>query len=216
MLANLVVWAAVVTASAEPPGRNVFDAAGCRACHRIGDRGGNAGPDLTLVGLRRAPDWLRLWLKDPKAWKHDTLMPDFRLAEGDLDALVSYLSSLKGADWRGVPPWRRAGKPEDIGGLIFNRAGCVACHGPGGAGGHPNSNVPGGQIPALAAVAGTYTDEELIQRIRFGRKPEKAEPDGPEPLVQMPAWGGVLDDSELAAVAAYVKRLAAAGPQADW
>lgn len=215
MLALFVAWAAVVTARAEPPGRAVFDAAGCRACHRIGDRGGNSGPDLTLAGLRRGPDWLRLWLKDPKAWKHDTRMPDFRLAGGDLDALVAYLSGLKGADWGGVPPWRRK-TGRDVGGVIFDRAGCVACHGPGGKGGHPNSNVPGGQIPSLAAVAGTYTEGELVRRIRFGRKPEKADPEGPEPLVQMPAWGGVLDDSELAAVAAYVKRLAAAEPQAEW
>lgn len=202
-------------AAAEPPGRAVFDAAGCRACHKIGERGGNAGPDLTLVGLRRSSDWLRRWLADPKAWKPDTEMPAFRLPSGDLEAVVQYLSGLKGADWA-APPWRRTAPGPEQGKVIFNRAGCVACHGPGGRGGHPNTNVPGNAIPALSTVASTYTEEELIRRIRFGRVPDKEDPAGVEPLVAMPAWGSVLADAELAAVAAYVKSLAASQPPSDW
>ena len=88
-------------------------------------------------------------------------------------------------------------------------------HGARGAGGHPNNNVPGGKIPSLAALAGTYTVEELKARIRRGSKPDPADPRGPEPLVAMPAWGEALSDEELGSVAAYVKGLATAGKE-EW
>lgn len=202
---------------AAEPGRALFDAAGCRACHRIGERGGNSGPDLTLVGLRRGRPWLDRWLASPAAWKPDTLMPDFKLRPGAADALAGYLASLDGRS--GPPPsWRgpRApAEPAALGRLIYDRAGCVACHGPRGSGGHPNNNVPGGAIPALKDLAPTYTEAELVERIRRGKRPDKEDPGGPEPLVAMPAWGSVLGEAELRAVAAYLKTFAPA-PAADW
>jgi len=60
-----------------------FDAAGCRACHRVGAAGGGSGPDLTLVGVRRPRAWIENWLKSPRAWKSDTLMPDQGLSDAD-------------------------------------------------------------------------------------------------------------------------------------
>ena len=57
---------------------------------------------------------------------------------------------------------------------------------------------------------------ELIERIRRGKRPDKDDPSGPEPLVAMPAWGGVLNEPDLAAVAAYVKSLGASAPASDW
>ena len=38
-------------------GENVF-AANCMGCHRVGERGGNLGPDLSRIGTRvRVPPW---------------------------------------------------------------------------------------------------------------------------------------------------------------
>ncbi|MBI5201902.1 MAG: c-type cytochrome, partial [Elusimicrobia bacterium] len=88
---------ALAAAFAAEPGRAVFDAAGCGACHKIDGRGGNTGPDLSLVGFRRSAEWLRLWLRDPRAWKPDTHMPNLRLQPGDLNAIVEYLATLKTA-----------------------------------------------------------------------------------------------------------------------
>ena len=97
------------------------------------------------------------------------------------------------------------------------RVGCLACHGIRGAGGHPNNNVKGGAVPALDAVAGTYTTEELEAKIRRGAVPLKDDPEGAEPLVRMPAWGGVLAPNELADVAAYVRSLAKSeDPDGEW
>lgn len=210
--AMLIATLSLGAGASELPGRAIFDAAGCRACHKVAGRGGNSGPDLTLVGFRRSPDWLRLWLKAPRAWKPDTEMPNLRLADGDLVALVEYLASLGPApdSAPAAPPSVEAGR------AIFNRVGCVACHGPAGAGGHPNNNVPGGAIPALPALAATYTEEELYERIRRGKRPEKEYPRGPEPLVEMPAWGEVLVEPQLRSLALYVKSLGANAPPSDW
>lgn len=194
------------------PGREVFDAAACGSCHRIAGRGGNAGPDLTLVGFRRSPEWLRLWLRDPKAWKPDTRMPDFRLRPGDLEALVGYLAGLGPA----ASAATREAPSVEQGRRLFSSLGCVACHGPAGQGGHPNNNVPGGIIPALPALAATYTEDELYERIRRGKRPEKEDPAGPEPLVSMPAWGEALDEAQLHSLALYVKGLGASAPPSDW
>ena len=42
-------------------------AKGCLNCHALGKGGGRIGADLTDVGSRRTADWLRKWIKDPKA-----------------------------------------------------------------------------------------------------------------------------------------------------
>src|SRR5260370_399824 len=84
-----------VAASADE-GAARFDAAGCRACHRLGPRGGESGPDLTLVGFRRPRAWIETWLKSPRGWKSDTKMPDQGLSDADRGALADFLASQKG------------------------------------------------------------------------------------------------------------------------
>lgn len=140
-------------------------------------------------------------------------MPDFRLSPKARGAIVDYLSSLKGA---GPSPWPGS-DPHLLGRLIYNRAGCVACHGRKGVGGEPNNNVVGGKIPALDRVFETYTQDELKAKIRVGVKPAKADPQGSEPLVFMPAWGEVLKDAEIEAVAAYLFALGSGSAKgSDW
>lgn len=181
-------------------GEAYYNALSCRACHRIGAQGGDSAPDLTLVGLRRNRAWLDTWLKDPSAWKKDTLMPNPLLAVKTRQAIVDYLASLKGP-WESPPA---GADPVARGKLIYERAGCIACHGQGGFGGHPNNNVAGNLIPALNSVSQSYTKEELKELITRGKTPQKQDPSGPEPLVSMPAWGQVLKDEDVAAVAEYL------------
>ena len=116
-------------------------------------------------------------------------------------------------------PWDAPGVPRDPasrGRVLYLRAGCVACHGAQGRGGHPNNNVPGGAIPALDKAAETYKAEELVEKIRRGVRPVKDDPRGAEPLVSMPAWGERLKDDELQAVAAYLLSLGAGIKREDW
>lgn len=216
--------AVLAACSMKPPtgpvaGKAYFAQVGCASCHRVGAAGSAVGPDLTLVGFRHSSAWLETWLKDPAAWKPGTVMPNKQLSPAARGAIVSYLATLKGQDWpKGGRPWDGEADPVAKGRLIFLRAGCVACHGQGGAGGYPNNNVAGGKIPSLAGAAERFSKAELVAKIRAGvPSPVKAAPQGADPLVFMPTWRDVLDEGEISAVADYVLTLkAGAAEKSDW
>jgi mono/diheme cytochrome c family protein len=191
-------------------GKAYFTQAGCAACHKIGDEGSAVGPDLTLAGFRHNTAWLDLFIKDPQAWKKDTLMPNKRISDEARKAIVDYLVLQKGEAWGAAKPWTSITDPLVKGKTIYFRAGCVGCHGGAGLGGYPNNNVAGGLIPKLNNVKETFTKPELIAKIKKGVKPIKNDPKGPEPMISMPAWGEKLDDSELEAVAGYLMSLSPA------
>jgi mono/diheme cytochrome c family protein len=228
MKARLSLLAGVVLATAAcgekapsgPPGAALYEQLNCRVCHMVAGAGGRGGPDLTYVGFRHSQAWLEAFLKDPKAWRPETMMPDPHLSPGSIKNLADYLVSLKGQDYAASPPWdapELRGDPKKRGHFLYARVGCIACHGKGGSGGYPNNNVAGGKIPALNGVSDTYTKDELKKKIRSGSKPVKANPAGAEPLVEMPAWGTVLKDDELDAVSDYLLSLKpGTAPASDW
>jgi cytochrome c oxidase subunit II len=87
-------------------GRDVFLKADCIMCHTIRgtDAGSRVGPELTHVGSRRmiaagtltnTPGNLAGWISDPQRIKPGTVMPPHALEGDDLQALVTYLGSLK-------------------------------------------------------------------------------------------------------------------------
>jgi cytochrome c oxidase subunit 2 len=97
--------AAPAEGSAAAAGLRVYTASACVGCHAIrGVSAGGVGPDLTHFGSRRTiaggmlpntPEHLARWLRSPPAVKPGALMPDLRLADGDVQALVAYLGSLR-------------------------------------------------------------------------------------------------------------------------
>jgi cytochrome c oxidase subunit 2 len=87
-------------------GREVFLTGTCVMCHSIGGTtaASNAGPDLTHLASRRTiaagtlPNTrgaLAGWIVDPQRIKPGTRMPPNQLKPQDLDALLTYLQSLK-------------------------------------------------------------------------------------------------------------------------
>jgi cytochrome c oxidase cbb3-type subunit III len=48
-------------------GAQMYDASGCATCHTIRGRGGPTGPDLTDVGARSSPAYIRRSIVDPQA-----------------------------------------------------------------------------------------------------------------------------------------------------
>lgn len=212
-LATLLAAVLLSACSLKPPtgpvaGKAYFAQVGCLTCHRVGGEGGATGPDLTLVGFRHSGEWLDRWIKDPQAWKPATVMPNKQLSPAARAAIVSYLVTLKGEAWpQGGRPWDGQ-EGAARGRVVYLRAGCVGCHGPGGAGGQPNNNVKGGRIPALNTIVHTYTKDELVKRIAAGvPASQKEDPSGPEPLVRMPKWSEVLSPADLDAVATYLLTL---------
>jgi mono/diheme cytochrome c family protein len=203
----------VLSARAGTTGAELFDAHNCAACHRLGFRGGEAGPDLTLVGVRHTRAWIETWLLSPRAWHPGTMMPQQGLSKTDRAELATFLSEQKGQAWGGRRPWDGlTGLAE--GEKIYDRAGCIACHGTKGRGGHPNPGALGGVIPALAPLMATFTADELKAKILNGSTPTPA---GAAPAaIAMPAWKGILRPVELDALTTYLLSLAEGQPKTDW
>jgi cytochrome c oxidase subunit 2 len=106
-------WAARQAAPAATPpdgspaaaGLQVYRTGTCVGCHTVrGVSAGAIGPDLTHFGsrrtiaggiLRNTPENLARWLKNPPAVKPGSLMPDQRLSDPEVAALVAYLRSLE-------------------------------------------------------------------------------------------------------------------------
>lgn len=196
-------------------GERYFKGLGCVQCHKVGDVGHEWGPNLTLIGFRKSPEWLDTWLKNPHQWNPKTVMPSFNLNDATRADLVAYLAAQKGQAWKEYP-WRTEQAlslaPAERGRLIFERAGCSGCHGKDGAGGYPNNNVAGGLIPALTAVTDGYNKKELAERINHGAVPIPADMKAPKPLLEMPKWGQMLKPDEIDAVVEYLFSLKPKGP----
>src|SRR5215207_2698925 len=98
--------AASVVDSVASRGREVFLTGQCAMCHSITgtSAGSRAGPDLTHLASRRTiaagtlPNTrgaLAGWIVDPQGIKPGVRMPANAIAPKDLDALLTYLQSLK-------------------------------------------------------------------------------------------------------------------------
>jgi cytochrome c oxidase subunit II len=87
-------------------GRRVFESNACMNCHAVTGTSANGrfGPDLTHLMSRatiaagaaeNTHENLRLWIQNPSAIKPGSLMPAMKLSDADLDAVVSYMETLR-------------------------------------------------------------------------------------------------------------------------
>jgi len=70
----------------------------CKMCHSIAGAGGpmaKMGGPLDGVAAAHDEAWLRGYITDPKSKKADSKMPKVSLPDDDLNAVVSYLQSVK-------------------------------------------------------------------------------------------------------------------------
>ncbi len=75
-------------------GAQVVEKYDCRSCHRIAGQGSLIAPALDDAALRLDDVSLRLWLRDPRAIRGNTAMPNFRMSDSEIEAVVAYLESL--------------------------------------------------------------------------------------------------------------------------
>ncbi|HJX84872.1 MAG TPA: c-type cytochrome, partial [Candidatus Angelobacter sp.] len=90
-------------ASAGQEGASLYGTAFCSSCHAVQNAagnlvGGDLGPELTRIGSKVSPDWLRRWLKDPQAYDPRTQMPHYRFDEKQITVLSGFLLNKKDAD----------------------------------------------------------------------------------------------------------------------
>ena len=77
-------------------GKNLYsDKYGCQSCHQIGGKGGYVGPPLDKVGSRLKAGWIFHWLKEPQAFKPESIEPNNKLTDEEAGALTAYLMTLK-------------------------------------------------------------------------------------------------------------------------
>jgi cytochrome c oxidase subunit 2 len=87
-------------------GQRIFETTACINCHAISGTvaDGRFGPDLTHLmsretiasgAARNTPENLKAWLKDPDSIKPGSLMPAMKLNDHNLDAVTTYLETLR-------------------------------------------------------------------------------------------------------------------------
>jgi cytochrome c oxidase subunit II len=87
-------------------GQHVFESTACVNCHTVSGTpaAGRFGPDLTHLMSRETiaagaaantHELLRLWIKNPEAVKPGSKMPAMGLTDGDVDAIATYLETLR-------------------------------------------------------------------------------------------------------------------------
>ncbi len=121
-------------------GKAVWGNARCTVCHVVNGPGGKliggfvdlrvGGMDLQIAAAKLKRDWLFHWIKDPKIYFPDTLMPRYRLSDEDIRALVEFI--LRDDAFR--PPASdepergdRLGDPAR-GKRLIELSRCVVCH----------------------------------------------------------------------------------------
>lgn len=75
-------------------GEKLARSRGCAGCHKIKGQGGTTGPSLDGIKSRRDDEFLRKWLKNPQAVKPGTTMPNPRLNDEQIRALLEFLKTL--------------------------------------------------------------------------------------------------------------------------
>ena len=211
-------------------GRQVYIAEGCINCHSqyvrpktpdeilwgpasspertlsgkpvlIGNR--RNGPDLSNIGLRRSPSWLKARFIDPQAFAKGSAMPSYSHLFDDSrgEDLVAYLSGLGMENFAQRQAQISGWQPPDLTGEGNGRSlfstHCAACHGETGTGNGAKSGLFARQPANL--ISGPFAwsaDPSALPRIiRFGI-----------PGTDMPGHE-TLDDGEIADLASFVFRL---------
>jgi len=115
-------------------GASFYGASFCSSCHAIQNTAGNLvggdfGPELTRIGSKVNPGWLRRWLANPRAYDSRTRMPHYRFDENQVALLAEFLLSKKDDDFLAAarPPAPDSGSVAR-GMKLVVEYGCASCH----------------------------------------------------------------------------------------
>jgi cbb3-type cytochrome c oxidase subunit III len=193
-------------------GAHDFTQFACAQCHGERGRGGISSdvPALALIGKQLTVTQLKQIINHglgESANPKKPYMPVWGqvISARQVSDLVAYiragLPSVPGAT---PTPVITGQGPAVEGALLYQRYGCINCHGPNGLGGVPNPQSPDKSIPPLSGAdffKEFNTDRKIIDVIRSGSVLGRA------PIVSMPHWGGIIPDQQLRALVAYIKTL---------
>lgn len=157
--------AAGAAASVEE-GRSLIVAYGCLGCHAIPGLTGIAfhGPTLDNAGEKLQPEWLRAWLRDPRAVDPAARMGNFHLSDAQITGLEAFILSLRiDPPLAGDRKWETS--DAHAGGVLFGALQCRSCHTPSMAG-----------FSGLAGIGGKIHRDWLFE---FLKDPPRLQPGTP-------------------------------------
>jgi mono/diheme cytochrome c family protein len=193
-------------------GAHDFTQFACAQCHGERGRGGVSAdvPALTQVGKELTVAQLKHIINHGLGESSNPTKPYMPVwgqvvSARQVSDLVAYIrAGLPAVPGTAPAPLITAQGLAVEGAGLYQRYGCVNCHGPNGLGGVPNPQSPDKAIPPLSGAdffSEFNTDEKITDMIRTGSVLGRA------PIVSMPHWGGIIPDQRLQALVAYIKTL---------
>lgn len=198
-------------------GAALFEAKGCRSCHKLGDRGGSLGPVLDNEGLKvrgnlpmtfirgphTVPQWLLEHFDDPQRIVSGSQMPTPGLSRTESIALTTYLLSQQKRDLPGsyltaerhLALYAEANPQPLTGAQLYGRF-CATCHDTGNSGRFDKFFAR--FIPAIRGETYRAVSDPayVAANIRQGRQG-----------TIMPAWGlgaGGLSENDILLLTSYI------------
>ena len=82
-------------------GNRLIDLYNCEGCHQLKELPdlSTPAPDLSNVGGKVNPSWIKNWLNHPVAYDSNAKMPDFLLTKNEIQSLTDYLLLVKEPDY---------------------------------------------------------------------------------------------------------------------
>jgi mono/diheme cytochrome c family protein len=183
----------------------------CAQCHGLDGRGG-VSPDVPALkaAAQLTSTQLRTIINKGLGVSENPAKPFMPvwgnvISARQVDDLVAYIRAGLPAVPDAVPVAVPQGQGAEVAGAaLYVKYGCINCHGPNGLGGVPNPQSPDKTVPPLSGAdffKEFNTDKKITDFIRSGSVL------GKQPIVSMPHWGGIIPDSDLKALVAYIKTL---------
>ena len=115
-------------------GASLYGESFCASCHAVQNAagnlvGGDVGPELTRVGNKLRPEWLRAWLRNPRSYDPGTQMPHYRFNDLQVSLLTGFLQAKFDPDFPSNVHLESP-TPEQIanGRRLVMDYGCASCH----------------------------------------------------------------------------------------
>jgi len=115
-------------------GSSAYGESFCASCHAMQNAagllvGGNVGPELTGIGTKAKPDWLREWIRNPKGYDPETAMPHYRFDDKQLSLIAGFLATKTVPDFVANVHLEAATAPQVAHGKqLATEMGCAVCH----------------------------------------------------------------------------------------
>ena len=189
----------------------------CLGCHRLGNQGGQIGPDLTQARLRLQPWYVHAMITNPRALNPRTIMPQLPLTAENAQLITDFLLQ-QDLPWESshylspvntpLIPFQANTAPGPLARDTY-RTLCAICHGSDGQG--DGFNSPFLPRPPTAHANPIYMstrpDDTLYDGIAGGGAILNKS-------AYMPPWGHTLRPDQIKGLVAYMRTLCRCQPPA--